>query len=133
MSVLRRLNCGPFEDEKSFDEWCVKRIPVGFWGLQRKRWARWVEKQHQDPSKLSTFILTHGDLTPRSMIVHDGRITGIVNWERSGFFPEYAEYAFAMKLGHSIEKWWILVLREVLQHCSRTRLQFTKLVENRGW
>ena len=78
-------------------------------------------------------MLIHGDLTPRNIIVKDGRITGIVDWERSGFFPEYAEYAFAMKLGHQIEKWWLPVLEEVLQPCSAKRLKFTALVEDRGW
>lgn len=66
-------------------------------------------------------------------MAQNGLITGIIDWERGGFFPEYAEYAFAMELSPSMEKWWIPVLKEILQPCSNDRLKFTKLVEDRGW
>ncbi|KAH8761195.1 kinase-like domain-containing protein [Diaporthe sp. PMI_573] len=126
--------CGPFPSEEAFDDWCMERVPVGFFGLAHWRWPRWLEKERRRSS--GRFVLTHGDLSPRNIMVEDGKITGIVDWERSGFFPEYAEYAFAMKLCHkfqSSEKWWVPVLKEVLQPCSEQRLKFTRLVEDRGW
>ncbi|KAF2217598.1 hypothetical protein CERZMDRAFT_55043 [Cercospora zeae-maydis SCOH1-5] len=121
---LATTRCGPFSDEQAFDEWCLTRVPVGLWGLQRKRWARWLEKERRKPRNNTKFVLTHGDLTPRNIIVDNGRVTGIIDWERSGFFPEYAEYAFAMKLGHSIERWWLPVLKDVLEPCCTKRLKF---------
>lgn len=126
--------CGPFSSEEAFDDWCLERVPVGFFGLAHWKWPRWLEKERRKSS--GKFVLTHGDLSPCNIMVKDGKITGIVDWERSGFFPEYAEYAFAMKLCHkfqSSEKWWVPVLKEVLQPCSEQRLKFTKLVEDRGW
>ena len=62
--------------------------------------------------------------------MQDGKITGIVDWERGGFFPEYAEYAFAMTLCHEMEEWWIPVLEEILPRCSDKRLKLTRLVED---
>lgn len=126
--------CGPFASEEEFDNWCVDRVPVGFFGLSHRKWSRWLEKERRKSS--GKFVLTHGDLSPRNILVKDGKITGIVDWERSGFFPEYAEYAFAMKLCHnfqSTEKWWAPILKEVLQPCSDQRLKLTQLVEDRGW
>jgi aminoglycoside phosphotransferase (APT) family kinase protein len=82
---------------------------------------------------LDRFVLTHGDLTPRNIMVEGARVTGIVDWERSGFFPEWAEYAFAMKLGHAHEEWWKPVLKELLVPCEGTRLDLTGMVEYRGW
>jgi hypothetical protein len=126
---------GPFPDEESFDKWCMQRVPVGFFGLAHKKWPRWLEKERRKSSS-GRFVLTHGDLSPRNIMVKDGKITGIVDWERSGFFPEYAEYAFAMKLCHNFrgrEKWWVPILKEVLQPCSEQRLKLTGLVEDRGW
>lgn len=124
---LRTTYCGPFQDEKEFDEWCRARaIPrVGL--LSRYKWNRFVEREQRSAS--GRFVLTHGDLTPRNIMVENGVITGIIDWERGGFYPEYAEYAFAMELGPSIEKWWVPVLKEILQPCSNDRLKFTKLVE----
>lgn len=126
---LLDTRCGPFPDEKAFDDWCLARAQCS--SFSRWMWAMTIEREGRKSS--GAFVLTHGDLTPRNIMVLDGVITGIVDWERSGFFPEYAEYAFAMKLCHSHEEWWIPVLKEVLQPCSRQRLQFTRVVEDRGW
>lgn len=127
---------GPFQDEDAFDEWCLARALPKTALLSRYRLKRFMQREQQKreasggPGK---FVLTHGDLSPRNIMAKDGVITGIIDWARGGFFPEYAEYAFAMVLGHGIEKWWIPVLKEILQPCSNDRLKFTKLVEDRGW
>lgn len=125
---------GPFEDEESFDAWClvrVRRSDFTFW-----RMRRFLEKSREKAKAAGTanrFVLTHGDLSPRNIMVENGRLTGIVDWGRSGFFPEYAEYAFAMKLGHGIEKWWRPMLKKLLVPWERKRLNWTQMVEDRGW
>ncbi|ROW02096.1 hypothetical protein VSDG_02367 [Cytospora chrysosperma] len=121
--------CGTFPTEKEFDNWCLARVSGG--SLVHWRWDKWLERQRRQSS--GTFVLTHGDLTPRNIMFKDGLVTGIIDWDRSGFFPEYAEYAFAMKLSHEHEKWWIPVLKQILEPCSKQRLKFTSLVEDRGW
>ncbi|EFY91123.1 Phosphotransferase family protein [Metarhizium acridum CQMa 102] len=125
---------GPFEDEEAFDTWCLNRLGTSDFTTWRMR--RFLEKSRARSKAAGTanrFVLTHGDLSPRNVMVENGRVTGIVDWERSGFFPEYAEYAFALKLGHEIEKWWIPVLKELLVPCEKKRLNLTKMVEYRGW
>lgn len=122
--------CGPFSSEEEFDEWCLARVDKG--SFSRWRWNRFLQREREKSGK-KDFVLTHGDLTPRNILVQDGIVTGIVDWERSGFFPRYAEYAFAMKLCHSHEDWWIPVLKEILEPCSKDRIEFTRLVEDRGW
>lgn len=125
--------CGPFTDEEHFDNWCLERVPEGIFGLTRRKWARWLEKERQRPFR--KFVLTHGDLSPRNIIVDGGVVTGIVDWERSGFWPEYAEYAFAMELFPKVhrkqEEWWVPVLQEILPPCSNRRLKFTRLVASK--
>ena len=122
--------CGPFEGEEAFDEWCLGQVQGG--PLVRAKW-RWLLKMEREKRGAAggdgRFVLTHGDLTPRNIMVQGNVVTGIVDWERSGFFPEYAEYAFAMVLCHGHEEWWIPVLEELLTPCSERRLEFTRLVE----
>ena len=36
-------------------------------------------------------VLTHGDLVGVNILVRDGRIVAIIDWERAGFYPEYFE------------------------------------------
>lgn len=73
--------CGPFIDEEHFDEWCLSRVPDGLFGLTRKKRTKWMEKECQRPSR--EFVLTHGNLSLRNIIVDDGVVTGIVDWEMS--------------------------------------------------
>ncbi|KZF22383.1 hypothetical protein L228DRAFT_283534 [Xylona heveae TC161] len=61
-------------------------------------------------------VMTHGDLHPRNLIVNneeDVRISGIIDWESGGGYPEYWEYvkAFHMAL-LSKDKDWHLFLPE---------------------
>ncbi|KAI0393458.1 hypothetical protein F5Y17DRAFT_458920 [Xylariaceae sp. FL0594] len=37
-------------------------------------------------------VLSHCDLAPRNIMVQDGTITGLIDWEFCGWYPEYWEY-----------------------------------------
>ncbi|KAI3392520.1 hypothetical protein diail_5531 [Diaporthe ilicicola] len=121
--------CGPFPDAKEFDEWCLAHISRGL--LSRWKWSRFLDRERRK-SDHHDFVLTHGDLLPRNIMVQGGVITGIIDWERSGFFPRYAKYAIATQLCQGHEDWRMPVLQETLKPCSRKRLAFTRLVEDRG-
>ncbi|OAQ68345.1 tyrosine-protein kinase, active site protein [Pochonia chlamydosporia 170] len=51
-------------------------------------------------------VFTHGDLSPRNIIVSNDRIVGIVDWEEAGWFPEYWEYVkFFLRTGAEDGDW----------------------------
>ncbi|PYH37983.1 aminoglycoside phosphotransferase family protein [Aspergillus neoniger CBS 115656] len=106
---LHNNDMGPFASEEEFDEWCFAR---------------------KSPSK---FVLTHGDLSARNIMVQDGQLTGIVDWGYSGFFPEYLEYALATVIHESIEDWWLPVLKRVLEPSGYLRAKFITTIRDRGW
>ena len=61
--------------------------------------------EHTLPSMLprsDVSVFTHGDLTPRNIMVDQGYITGVIDWEESGWFPDYWEYANIMKPSREI-------------------------------
>ena len=37
-------------------------------------------------------VFTHSDISPRNILVKDGSILAIIDWECSGWYPEYWEY-----------------------------------------
>lgn len=41
-------------------------------------------------------VFTHGDLDPRNILVENGHVSGIVDWEQAGWYPEYWEYIKTM-------------------------------------
>ena len=57
-----------------------------------------------------TSVFTHGDIGARNIIVDEsGHITALLDWESSGWFPDYWEFAQMMKfcdpLEHEWQKW----------------------------
>lgn len=40
----------------------------------------------------SQIVFTHGDLTPRNIIVKGDRVQALLDWEYAGWYPEYWEY-----------------------------------------
>ncbi|KAH8426416.1 aminoglycoside phosphotransferase family protein [Aspergillus melleus] len=67
------------------------------------------EKTRRDAAKshdiCHRIFFTHGDLNPRNILAEGGRITGIVDWENAGWFPEYWEYTKAHYTVRSVMRW----------------------------
>ena len=58
----------------------------------------------------NTSVFTHGDIGARNIIVDENcKITAVLDWESSGWFPDYWEFAQMMKfcdpLEHEWQKW----------------------------
>ncbi|MCJ1368257.1 hypothetical protein MMC16_007399 [Acarospora aff. strigata] len=52
------------------------------------------------------FTFTHGDLTTVNIIVRDGNLAGIIDWEAAGFFPAWWEFVSAgIGLGEDDAEW----------------------------
>ncbi|KAI3325029.1 kinase-like domain-containing protein [Xylariaceae sp. AK1471] len=85
----RENEYGPYEDEDEFRAGMAKslracdanpaftEVVIGF-----------VEAM----PKHDSIVLTHGDLVPRNVLVKEGNVVGIVDWEMAGFYPVYWEY-----------------------------------------
>jgi serine/threonine protein kinase len=78
--------------------------------LQRynNRWSRgtiWTEytRRMYKENAGRAIVFTHGDLSPGNIMVESGRISGIIDWEQAGWYPEYWEYVKAM--AGSIDTW----------------------------
>ncbi|TPX16285.1 uncharacterized protein E0L32_003934 [Thyridium curvatum] len=52
-------------------------------------------------------VFTHGDIGPRNILVDEaGHISGLLDWESSGWFPDYWEMAQIIRHGHGVEHDW---------------------------
>jgi aminoglycoside phosphotransferase len=59
---------------------------------------------------------THSDIAPRNILVNNGKIAGIIDWEMAGWYPEYWEYTrWAASNYRSLQRW--LELREEVLDC----------------
>ena len=109
---------GPFPSTKAFHHWLRE-------GLQPEQhpernndedWAdikRMVSMQDQD---WGMPVFTHGDLNPFNIIVRDGKIAAIIDWEFSGWLPRYWEYT-SVWLGNKTRIAWQNMAAKFIDPC----------------
>ncbi|KAG5990811.1 hypothetical protein E4U52_004226 [Claviceps spartinae] len=54
-------------------------------------------------------VLTHGDLNMRNIMMHNGRLSGIIDWETCGWYPDYWDYTKAHFITKLHRRWLKIV------------------------
>ncbi|KAL3468864.1 kinase-like protein [Aspergillus californicus] len=93
-----------FETEADFN----KHLTDPFWEAIRRDAAKSHDIRHD-------IVFTHGDLNPRNILAENGKITGIVDWENAGWFPEYWEYTKAHYSVRSLMRWLANVIDQAFE------------------
>jgi aminoglycoside phosphotransferase (APT) family kinase protein len=87
---------GPFSTEEAMYENIIERwinsIPLHPMPGSSIQFTR---RLYQDTSG-NHIVFTHGDLNPTNILVEEGHVSGIIDWEQSGWYPEYWEYIKTM-------------------------------------
>lgn len=75
-----------------------------------------------------TIVLTHGDFRPANIMVRDGRVAAILDWEMAGWYPEYWEFAKAFYLENFTTDWGIYML-DTLSPYYYEQAMYSKLMD----
>ena len=84
---------GPFRDENEFNGGIVN-------ALKRAESSSFVDMiglMIHSVMKNHDIVLTHGDFAPRNILVRGTTVVAVLDWELSGFYPEYWEYFKALR------------------------------------
>jgi len=76
---------GPFDTESQFNDFLLDNMTSSLPSLYRESLQKTLRTDHD-------IIFTHADLHLRNIIVKDGVIAAILDWECAGWYPEYWEY-----------------------------------------
>lgn len=87
----REHDYGPYENEDAF------RLGIGqsLRACDANSFTQIAINMVNAMPKTERIVLTHGDFVPRNILVREGNVVAIVDWEMAGFYPEYWEYAKA--------------------------------------
>ncbi|KAJ5081218.1 kinase-like domain-containing protein [Penicillium angulare] len=98
---------GPFKDHRSFYQHLFDPASQhGFKSIDEYNETLAIARKLQRPSYLVKF--THGDFKAHSILIDDdGHLTGFLDWESGGWYPEYWEFTTAMRFGK--DSWWYQV------------------------
>lgn len=81
---------GPYPDIASFHKKLVGMCPPAEGQMLAEKV---VHKSHDKPHRI---LFTHGDLHVHNILADNGRITGLIDWDCAGWYPEYWDYAVAI-------------------------------------
>lgn len=56
-------------------------------------------------------VFTHGDFALHNILVHDGHVSGWIDWESAGWYPDYWEFTTPLRWASSYPEWRDLLLR----------------------
>ncbi|PGH36831.1 hypothetical protein GX50_00288 [[Emmonsia] crescens] len=103
----------PLENEAEFNQFLTSH--------PRRTETAWLAMIRSFLATDHKFVMTHGDLHPRNIMVtvsdvsstHPSaghvEITGLIDWEMCGYYPEYWEYVKALHTvspGDGFDDWW---------------------------
>jgi serine/threonine protein kinase len=85
-----RLGNSPFPPFESIEKF-HSRLGHNFILASEKHREAWPRFRAMGNRQYCTKF-THSDIAPRNVLVNNGRIAAIVDWEMAGWYPEYWEY-----------------------------------------
>lgn len=103
-------------------------IPHGPLSSDDELWGEMVMSLEKVPEKArqrlrqlmpsaAPYTFTHGDLTDVNIFVKDGNLSGILDWEASGYFPVWWEFTCAgIGLGKGDHEWKSLLQKHMPDH-----------------
>ncbi|KIP12823.1 hypothetical protein PHLGIDRAFT_136633 [Phlebiopsis gigantea 11061_1 CR5-6] len=97
---------GPWQDEAAFylSYLSYAEFVEQSWDSERP-FSEVVDTAGRMMSIPHSITFTHGDLLGHNIMIHDRRISSIINWEFAGWYPEYWGYTSMLRtLG--MEWWW---------------------------
>jgi aminoglycoside phosphotransferase len=86
-------------DEHAFNEYLISGLNAKVAPAIRKSLRARLRTDHR-------IVLSHCDLAPRNIMVQDGTIVGLLDWEDAGYYAEYWEYVKFFQRNSPGNDWW---------------------------
>ena len=87
-------------DEKEFNDFLLSGLLDNTPPALGSAFSRRLRTNHR-------VVFTHGDLRPSNIMVRDGKIVALLDFEVAGWYPEYWEYVKCFQReGTDVHDWW---------------------------
>src|ERR1700722_7531568 len=87
---LKSQLCGPFPSEQAFNQFRLSLLDRFLWEEGARKDIQAIQEGLRDDHRI---VFTHGDLGVRNILVDGhGDLVALIDWEMSGWMPEYWEY-----------------------------------------
>lgn len=97
---------GPCKNEQDFNEFLISAAffyPEG--QGSRERYEALLARAKKMHTLSHPVVFSHGDLKHFNLMVDKGKITGFIDWESAGWYPDYWDFTTALRFA-SEDYWW---------------------------
>lgn len=116
----REPRFGPFPSILAFHHWLREGLQLDQCPDHQDDDEKWAEIKRMivmhDGQEPALPVFTHGDLNPFNILLRDGKIVAIIDWEFSGWYPHYWEYTSAW-LGNKTRQGWQNLVPKFIDPC----------------
>lgn len=95
---------GPCESESEFNDYLLSTASDHSFA-SRELFEEKLGFAKRMQSRKHTIVYTHGDLKHHNIMIHNGHISGFIDWESAGWYPEYWEFTTALRFCPT-DFWW---------------------------
>ncbi|KIY46410.1 kinase-like protein [Fistulina hepatica ATCC 64428] len=117
--------CGPFPSEGSFNDFLIQEASSFVWRPEERAIIR-SQLRHDH-----RIVFTHGDLTPRNILVQGGKVVAVIDWEDAGWFPEHWEVIKALLCPGICLETWERAIGDIVQGDYDKELALDRLITDR--
>jgi len=97
---------GPCDNLQGFNE---SLIGPAWAAKHRQDYENLMDSARKLHRKACRIVFTHGDFMHHNILVKDGHVTGIIDWEAAGWYPDYWEFTTAWRYQTPDFWWWHFV------------------------
>ncbi|KAK7221430.1 hypothetical protein V2G26_009433 [Clonostachys chloroleuca] len=131
LDQLRSLHCPHIQTVDGKPVFATFLFPVGYgiphgpFSSDEELWEEFAKALQHVPEHATKrlrermltsrpYTFTHGDLTHVNIMVENGQLTGILDWESSGYFPRWWEFVSAGISGEEDDREWKAILHQYM-------------------
>ncbi|KAI1430282.1 kinase-like domain-containing protein [Xylaria sp. FL1777] len=124
---------GPFKTMQDFHFWLRHDLkPEDIENRERDQdWDDLIEMMRLQDGPWPPPTFAHGDLNPFNVLVRDGKVVGLIDWEFSGWYPHYWEYMAAL-CGNVTRKEWQGTIDKILDRPRPEEFKM-EIVRHKWW
>ena len=106
--VVGFYHCGLFDAEHQFHDHVAVNLRLEIRDERRTFLRNMMKDNH-------SIVFSHGDMHAHNILIQDGHVVGILDWEMAGWYPEYWEWCKALWAENWEMEGWCTSLKEFLQ------------------
>jgi thiamine kinase-like enzyme len=100
---------GPFENNSELNIFRINNLSI-----DKKEEEDFKKYLNNNKDFKTKYILSHNDLGPYNIMVKNNKITGILDWELAGSYPEYWEYNRTI-YHNGYDQEWKNIMKDILK------------------